>query len=285
MNYKFEISFKEGKAIHVQCTYSFSHIIMCRFSAWDDVALKQYDGRSGIYILVGENGCESSSADYYIGQTTNLKQRLNDHRRKKHWIQTILFCTVDTPNFEHDIQAYLQYIESYVIAKAQRTDSLMNRIKIDGQTGNFKMKEEDHSIISNLIDQFIAMASALGYERFFTGSYLNDAMSIKDKLEPVIDGIQCYITNLNVSARGIMLSNGQFLVCKGSNIRPQGVADIDRQLRQQLCDNGIIKDRVFTTDYEFSSPSRAAKVILDYSANGLDVWKTRDGKSLKDYIK
>jgi len=38
---------------------------------------------------------------------------------------------------------------------------------------------------------------------------------------------------------------------------------------------------VFTKDAEFSSPSAAAVVIHGGSANGLMVWKTEDGESLK----
>jgi hypothetical protein len=37
----------------------------------------------------------------------------------------------------------------------------------------------------------------------------------------------------------------------------------------------------FTKDAEFSSPSSAAAVIYGGSANGLIVWRTKDGKSLK----
>jgi len=38
---------------------------------------------------------------------------------------------------------------------------------------------------------------------------------------------------------------------------------------------------LFTKDAEFSSPSAAAAVIHGGSANGLIVWKTKDGTSLK----
>lgn len=38
---------------------------------------------------------------------------------------------------------------------------------------------------------------------------------------------------------------------------------------------------VFTKDTQFTSPSAAAAVIHGGSANGLIVWKSRDGKSLK----
>ncbi|MCW5983520.1 MAG: DUF4357 domain-containing protein, partial [Bryobacteraceae bacterium] len=55
--------------------------------------------------------------------------------------------------------------------------------------------------------------------------------------------------------------------------------------RKQLIADGTLIPRdgflVFARDAEFSSPSAAAAVIHGGSANGLIVWKTKDGKSLK----
>jgi hypothetical protein len=39
---------------------------------------------------------------------------------------------------------------------------------------------------------------------------------------------------------------------------------------------------VFDQDYEFTSPSMAASIVLGRSANGRDEWKNSKGKSLKD---
>lgn len=280
--YKFELTFKEGDALHVECSRQLSPVIMSRFSAWDNVALRQYNGRSGIYILIGaDEGEDFTGMSYYIGQTTNLQQRLNDHRRKKEWIKTILFYTVDASAFEHDLQAYLQGLESLVIGKIRQSASLKNRVKTGGEFGNFKIKETDRPMLEDLINQFEAMVSALGYEQLFDSTDTNNDADETSKSRT--NGIKCSMTN--PQATGIMLPNGQFLVSKGSAVKQGGNANIDRSLKDQLCKEGVIKNGVFTTDYEFSSPSRAAIVLMDYSVNGLDVWKTEDGKSLKEYIK
>jgi hypothetical protein len=56
--------------------------------------------------------------------------------------------------------------------------------------------------------------------------------------------------------------------------------------RNQFIADGILAERdgllVFTRNAEFSSPSAAAAVIHGGSANGLIVWKTREGKTLKE---
>lgn len=57
--------------------------------------------------------------------------------------------------------------------------------------------------------------------------------------------------------------------------------------RQKLIDEGILKDKgeyfEFTDDYIFSSPSTAAVVVMGRNANGLTEWKSKDGKTLKDF--
>lgn len=47
---------------------------------------------------------------------------------------------------------------------------------------------------------------------------------------------------------------------------------------------GKIRDYKFVDDYQFSSPSEAAAVILGRSAAGTREWKTIDGKPLKDFL-
>lgn len=55
----------------------------------------------------------------------------------------------------------------------------------------------------------------------------------------------------------------------------QGVAD-------RLKSDGVICDRVFTRDFEFSSPSAASSVVRGYSTSGNVKWQTADGTQLKD---
>ena len=58
------------------------------------------------------------------------------------------------------------------------------------------------------------------------------------------------------------------------------------QRRQRLLEKEILKREekalVFTQDYEFTSPSLAAAAICGGSANGLTLWKTVSGETLKE---
>ena len=53
-------------------------------------------------------------------------------------------------------------------------------------------------------------------------------------------------------------------------------------LRNALETDGIIAERTFTKDYEFSAPSAASAVIMGRTSNGNEDWKTEDGTKLKN---
>lgn len=44
----------------------------------------------------------------------------------------------------------------------------------------------------------------------------------------------------------------------------------------------MIRDHLFTRDYEFSSPSAASSVVCGYSTSGNVKWQAADGVQLKD---
>lgn len=54
------------------------------------------------------------------------------------------------------------------------------------------------------------------------------------------------------------------------------------ELRLKLVANQTIKGNIFMIDYEFTSPSATATVILGVSSNGKTAWKTQDGTILKE---
>lgn len=85
------------------------------------------------------------------------------------------------------------------------------------------------------------------------------------------------------NASGCPAENEHFIIKKGSLIAPdvtdgfqQGYAD----LREQLIQDGTIVNNEFAKDYDFSSVSAAAAVVLGRSANGRKEWAKLDGRSI-----
>ena len=89
--------------------------------------------------------------------------------------------------------------------------------------------------------------------------------------------------------QGEATSDG-FVVFKGSKAAFTTVPSMTQsfvKLRLLLIEKGIIKQDTdtleFTDDYIFTSPSLAAAIVMGRNANGLEEWKLKDGKTLKEY--
>ena len=99
--------------------------------------------------------------------------------------------------------------------------------------------------------------------------------------------VYLYCKGASASAKGFV-SAGGFTVVAGSTISDHTVPSLETKgktyynLRNVLIKEGIIIDRVFTRDYEFSAPSAASAVVLGHTSNGNVDWKTADGIKLKD---
>lgn len=91
----------------------------------------------------------------------------------------------------------------------------------------------------------------------------------------------------NQEAIGAMyVKNGRFTVLKGSVICPvrgKGMSS-SKQIDEKRT-SAKIKDNVLMADVEFTSPSLAAMFVINAPANGWDVWKTENGKSINIYRK
>lgn len=88
--------------------------------------------------------------------------------------------------------------------------------------------------------------------------------------------IQYRLHSDDINAIGFFSGNSNFTILKGSKIRSSVSPNFNtnpqlqsqRKLRNELIRTGKISNNVFTTNYEFSSPSQAATIILGRAANG-----------------
>lgn len=85
------------------------------------------------------------------------------------------------------------------------------------------------------------------------------------------------------SAVGYFSSSEAFVVVKGSKIstnETEGIPTNISDKRKDLISCGVISDFCFVRDYEFSSVSTAAAVILGRSSNGRKEWTKIDGRTV-----
>ena len=98
-------------------------------------------------------------------------------------------------------------------------------------------------------------------------------------------------THKDVKAEGIMMGDGKRIIVKaGSRVSSDNRLPNQKGqtssaiLREKLIDDGVIVDGTFVSDYEFSSTSAAASVILGQSASGMTAWKDEAGRKLETLL-
>ena len=238
----------------------------------DDLLAREELEKAGVYILIGSDPL-TNVPRAYIGEAEIIRDRLKQHRAKEFWITAIVFVSKD----ENLTKAHVRYLESRLLAEAAQ----VNRFTLEqNQAGGSRLPESDREDMEVFLAHIRQLLPVLGSD------ILAPISQPTAKAQP---GGVLFCRNKRAEARGQRTANG-FVVFQGSTAvlehRPsaESYPYVITQRKQLFLDGTLIeKDGVlvFTKDAEFSSPSAAAAVIHGGSANGLIVWKTKDGKSLK----
>lgn len=238
----------------------------------DDLLAREELEKAGVYILIGSDPL-TNVPRAYIGEAEIIRDRLKQHRTKEFWITAIVFVSKD----ENLTKAHVRYLESRLLAEAAQ----VNRFTLEqNQAGGSRLPESDREDMEVFLAHIRQLLPVLGSD------ILAPISQPTAKAQP---GGVLFCRNKRAEARGQRTANG-FVVFQGSTAvleqRPsaESYPYVVTQRKQLFLDGTLIeKDGVlvFTKDAEFSSPSAAAAVIHGGSANGLIVWKTKDGKSLK----
>ena len=121
-----------------------------------------------------------------------------------------------------------------------------------------------------------------------SGVYNTDKTNNAD----LIIGKTLHLTNKakGIAATGVMISEKRILVKAESIISTENRLPNQKgqgssaSLRQKLIDDGVIVDSRFVTDYEFTSTSAAASVIMGQSASGMTAWRDEAGRKLETLL-
>ena len=228
-----------------------------------------------VYFLIGKKDNSELFSDVYIGKTRGLFERLSTQDLKKEFWDVAIGFTGSKLN-----DAYIGYLESRCIEIAKIT----KKYNIDNEKDE-KLPQLSESEISET-EAFLAnlklILSAIGYP------VLEEIIS-EDQNEVDEPIFYCKAESKNSSAKGRRTNNG-FVVYKGSKLAKKQIGSVEESNKKtisELIENDIIKEEdlyyIFIEDYEFNSPSGASRLVLGYSSNGLDYWKTADGITLKDF--
>lgn len=258
-------------------------LITAELSNWNGKAIKvprteitgyeRADLRNpGVYFLF----CQDNEANdsVYIGEAENILERYNQHLRDYQSGKELYYWNTAVAFTGRDLnKAHIRYLEDRFVKIARECGRYTVLTK--NTYGKTVLKESQIATMEEFIDNVKIIINALGYK------VLEPAPKATENT------VYLYCKGSDGDAKGYV-SSGGFTVCRDSKISDKIAPSMEKyvknyyELRLKLVANETIKDNVFMIDYEFSSPSAAADVILGVSSNGQTAWKTQDGIMLKD---
>ena len=229
----------------------------------------------GVYLLFGKD--EIGNNLVYIGEAEIIIERLKQHlSQKDFWNEVITFISKD----ENLNKAHIKYLENRLFEIAQK----VNRYTLNNQSTPTKssISESDRAEMEEFIENIKLLTNTLGHKVF---EAIRESKSIRQEKQITFE-IKAV---RGANAKGIPTSSG-FVVLENSEIAISIVNSLTssfKKLRKKMIDEKIVikkgENLVFSKDYEFSSPSTAAVIVMGRNANGLTEWKLSNGKTLKEF--
>ena len=230
-------------------------------------------GQVAVYLLFGgTDGADEDERKVYIGQTGDLRARLSDHNKKKEFWERALVLVSLTNSLT---QTHGLFLEWLCLQQAKEAGRYQDE---NGNGGSRPYTppplEADCMEIFNTARTLLA---TLGYPVF---TPVREARTQEERRV-----YRC--VGAGADGQGLYTAEG-FVVLEGSVGRVSNVPSIKgksaERFRARLIETGIVRldgDRtVFVRDHLFGSPSMAAMALLGRTANGWEMWKAEDGRTL-----
>jgi predicted GIY-YIG superfamily endonuclease len=227
-----------------------------------------------LYFLFGESD-DGSEKKVYIGQTGDLKTRLNDHNKKKDFWERALILISRTNSLT---QTHALFLEWQSIQSARMAGRYADENGTNGSKPHTPAPLQADCL--EIFETAQTLLSTLGYPIFDTivrqsGGQQNDNF------------FYCKASGTN--GKGMYTEEG-FVVLSGSVGRLKNVNSIagtpSARMRERLLESGVMQadgeSVVFTKDELFGSPSMAAIALTGRSANGWMEWKDQNGRTLDE---
>lgn len=242
--------------------------------------------QSGIYFLFGTSD-ETGNNVVYVGQAgarkngEGLLYRLQEHKRnpnKEYWTEAVLFTTSNNSFGATEIS----YLENRFCGLAFAAKRYVVKNGNDPAQGN--ITEEKESELEEFIEYARIVMGTLGHKVFeplVTVSTIPASEKDPTDEEPLL-----YFGNANAKATGRRTSEG-FVVLKGSTLSQKiakSCPEIAIKARIKYKDK-INESNTLVDDVLLTSPSAAAAFVGGSSLSGNELWKTEDGRTLKNIEK
>lgn len=260
------------------------HVVAAPRSELAALLQRPETGRTGIYILLGEDPASLGGSMAYIGEGDEVARRLYQHalpedrNGKDFWDRAIVLTSKDA----NLTKAHARYLESQFITLAQQA----NRAKLLNSTSPtpIMLPEADVSDMEYVIEQAKIVLPVLSVNIFRSAT-----TAVKPTTDVAKPAEPSPVFELKLKKDGIIATaqeiDGEFTVLTGSTARLKWVGAADHSyssLREKLEHDRTLtlstdgNTMYFTHDQVFASPSAAAAVVLGRTANGRHEWVARD---------
>lgn len=243
-------------------------------SVYPQVRNRREFDRTGVYILRGQAESTPPRAKLYIGETDDVRKRIDRHLKEKDWWDDLIVFISKDENLN---KAYVRHLEARlneIASRAKRAELVKGQ---DPQPP--RLSEPDLADAEGFLHNMLLIYPILGVTAFEEAPSRESSTTEQPML---------LLQGKDAQGTGRYLPEG-FVVYQGAVVRRDSVDSIHdylSALRAQLQSDGVIQDVEgqlrFCQDYTFSSPSTAAGVLLGRSANGRLEWRSADGRTLKD---
>lgn len=257
-------------------------IVQCNLDEWIGVSykiprnrlneakeLKNIDN-TGVYILFGVDE-ETGEDRAYIGEAEDIYIRLTQHNKTKDfWNDCLVFVSQNNSLNK----AHIKFIENKLYNKAKKVERFI--LENDTKPTKSSLDGADEIRAVKFYEKIILLTAVYGYHIF------DKILTVQEVSEEEI----YYINSIGLKATGTQTEEG-FIVFKGSQSSEEFKKASTQSLRNkwnELRNQKIVNNGIFSKDIIFSSPSTAAAMVLGRNANGLREWKNKDGKSLKEIM-
>lgn len=241
--------------------------------------------QSGVYFLFGSSDLTGENV-VYIGQAGARKNgegilnRLQEHKRnpdKDYWTEAVVFTTSNNSFGPTEIS----FLENRFCKIATESKRYIVKNGNDPTPGN--LTEEKESELEEFIDYAKIVMGTLGHKIFepiisFIRTENDTVGQISQDNEPTF-----FFERSTGKASGRRTGEG-FVVFKGSVVSlklqhscPENVRRYREQYAAEIDENGVV-----LSDILLSSPSAAASFVGGSSLSGNLMWKTGEGKTLKE---
>ena len=257
-------------------------VVSARRSELAELLRREEAGRTGVYLLLGEDEQALGDTRCYVGEGDVVATRLRIHGKKElFWNQAVLITSKDT----NLTKSHVRYLESRLIELIRQA----GRATLENGTAPEppRLPEADVSDMELFLDELQIVLPVLGVNVIRTRT----STTVLDPSGPRASPVFTLKGKQGVDARAQQI-DGEFVMLVGSLVVPVwrrvGSAASTRKVYAgyRARHEGLIADGSIlvegglartTRDIVFPSPSAAAVIALGRSCNGRKEWMSAEG--------